>query len=51
MEYADYLRAQAEKFRELAEEVGEPAASEEFSELAAICEHVAAEVEDRLTAG
>jgi hypothetical protein len=51
MEYAGYLRAQAEKFRELAEDVREPAASQEFCELAAICERVAAEVEDRLTAG
>jgi len=51
MEYPDYLRAHAEKYRELAEGTREPAVARELAELARICERVAAEVEDQLTPG
>jgi hypothetical protein len=51
MEYVAYLRAQAEKFRELAEAATEPVISHELQELATICEQAATEIEDRLPSG
>ena len=51
MEYADYLRQQAERYRQLADEAAAPALQSELLELAAICERVAAEIEDRAPAG
>ena len=51
MEYAAYLRAEAYKYRQWIEQVVDPLLAEELDELAAICECVADEVEDHLTAG
>jgi len=51
MDYPDYLRAQAAEFRARAQEVDEVAIARELHELAVVCEHVAAELEDRQTAG
>jgi hypothetical protein len=51
MDYPDYLRAQAAEFRARAQEVDEVAIARELHELAVVCEHVAAEIEDRQTAG
>ncbi len=51
MEYVAYLRAEAAKYRQFAERQDEPDAAKELDELAIMCERVASEVEDRLTAG
>jgi hypothetical protein len=51
VEYVAYLRAQAAKFRKRAKRADRPDAAKEFAELAAVCDRVANEVEDRLPAG
>lgn len=51
MEYADYLREEAARLRQRAEHAQEPALAHELEELAAICERIAAEFEDRMLAG
>jgi len=51
MFFFDYLREQAEEYRKLAEATEDPAAKKEFLELAAVCEKVANEEDDRQTAG
>jgi len=51
MEYHDYLRSQAEHYRQLADQTEDPIAREELLGLAAVCEEAANNVEDRLTAG
>ena len=51
MQYSDYLREQAAKYRELAETAPDAFVKDEFLELAAICEEVANEIDDRQTGG
>jgi hypothetical protein len=55
MEYAAYMREQAEKFRKLAERVagnsGDSTTHHELLELAETCEHVAAHIEEQSTGG
>jgi hypothetical protein len=51
MEYHDYLRSQAEQYRQLAEKTEDAFLKEELLGLAAVCEEVANNIEDRLTAG
>ncbi|HEX9322158.1 MAG TPA: hypothetical protein VF913_08570 [Xanthobacteraceae bacterium] len=51
MEYDDYLRSQAEQYRQLAEKAEDRFVREELLGLAAVCEEVANNIEDRLTAG
>jgi hypothetical protein len=51
MEYDDYLRSQAEQYRQLAAGTEDAFTKEELLGLAAICEEVANSIEDRLTAG
>ena len=51
MEYAAYLREQAEKYRELAETAEERSVRRELLDLALVCEQVAAGIEDRAAAG
>ena len=51
MEYAAYMREQAAKYRELAEQLDDPAVHDELLELAETCEQVACRVEDRAAAG
>ena len=51
MEYVAYLRDQAEKFRRLAEQSADPEIAREFRELAAVCEQVANDIEERIPAG
>ena len=51
MLFSDYLREQAEKYRKLAEATEDLAAKKEFLELAAVCEKVASEEDERQTAG
>jgi hypothetical protein len=51
MEYDDYLRTQAEQYRQLAEKTEDFQAKEELLGLAAVCDEVANSIADRLTAG
>lgn len=51
MDYDDYLREEAMKYRRLADEAEDDVIKREFLELALICEEVANTIEDRLTAG
>jgi hypothetical protein len=51
VEYVAYLRAEAARFRKRAKRADRPDAAKEFTELAAVCERVANDVEDRLPAG
>jgi len=51
MEYDDYLREQAAKYRLLAKEAGDPAIKQELLDLAVTCEELANSIEDRLTGG
>ncbi len=47
----DYLRDQAVKYRQLAEKTEDPFIKQELIDLAAVCEEVANDIEDRLTSG
>jgi hypothetical protein len=51
MDYSDYLREQAAKYRQLAETAEDPSVKREILELAAVCEEVANEIDDRRTSG
>jgi hypothetical protein len=51
MHYDDYLREQAAKYRQLAKKAEDSFLIEELLDLAAICEEVANNIEDRMTAG
>ncbi len=51
MEYDDYLRAQAEQYRQLNDKTEDLQVKEELLGLAAVCDEVANGIEDRLTAG
>ncbi len=51
MLYDDYLRDEAARYRKLAEYTRDEALKRELLELAEVCEEVANEVEDSMTAG
>ena len=51
MDYDDYLREEAAKYRRLAEQSQDDFIKKELLELAVICEEVANTIEDRLTGG
>ena len=51
MDWPDYLRDQAAKYRQLAEQTDDPVIKAEMLELASVCEEVANNIEDRLTGG
>lgn len=51
MDFDDYLRDQATKFRQLADKADDKFIRQELLELATVCEEVANHIEDRLTAG
>ena len=51
MDWDDYLRDEARKYRKLAEEADDALIKQELLELADICEKVANNIEDRMTAG
>ena len=51
MEYDDYLRDEAKKYKKLAEQAGDDLIKKELFELAAICEEVANNIEDRRSGG
>ena len=47
----DYLRDQATKYRQLADKADDDFVKKELIELASVCEEVANDIGDRLTAG
>jgi len=51
MDWDDYLRQQAAMYRQLAEKTEDAFIKQELIELAAVCEEVANNIEDRLTSG
>ena len=51
MEWSDYLRDEAAKYRELAEQAYDPVIKDELLELASVCEEVANNIEDHLPGG
>jgi hypothetical protein len=51
MDWDDYLRDEAQKYRRLAEEADDPLIKSELLELADICDKAANNIEDRMTAG
>ena len=51
MHYSDHLREQAAKYRQLAEAAEDAFVKQEFLELAAVCEEVANEIDDRRASG
>jgi hypothetical protein len=51
MDYDDYLRAEAAKYRHLADEAADEFIKKELLELALVCEEAADAIEDRLTGG
>jgi hypothetical protein len=51
MDWPDYLRDQAVKYRQLAQQTDDLVVKVELLELASVCEEVASDIEDRLTGG
>ena len=51
MDWDDYLRQQAAMYRQLAEKTEDPLGKLELVDLAAVCEEVANNIEDRRTGG
>jgi hypothetical protein len=51
MDWADYLRDQAVKYRQLAEQTDDPVVKSELLELASVCDEVANNIEDHLVGG
>jgi hypothetical protein len=51
MDWADYLRDQATQYRHLAEKAEDPLIKQELLDLAATCEEVANDIEDRQPGG
>jgi hypothetical protein len=51
MDWDDYLRQQAAMYRQLAEKTVDAFNKNELLDLAAVCEEVANNIEDRLTSG
>jgi hypothetical protein len=51
MDWADYLRDQGAKYRQLAEQAEDPVVKNELLELASVCDEVANNIEDHLTGG
>ena len=51
MDWANYLRDEAAKYRQLAETAEDLATKQELLELAAVCEEAANNIEDRIPGG
>jgi hypothetical protein len=51
MDWSDYLREEAGKYRRLAETAEDPLVKQAFLDLAAVCEEPADNIEDRRTGG
>ncbi len=49
--HSDYLREQAVKYRDFAKKSEKSAVKQEFFDLAAVCEEVADQIDDRRAAG
>lgn len=51
MDWDDYLRDEARKYRKLAEQAENPLTKQELLELADVCDKIADDIEDCMTAG
>jgi hypothetical protein len=51
MDWADYLRDEAAKYRQLAEAADDPSIKQELLDLAVVCEEAADNIEDRMPGG
>jgi hypothetical protein len=51
MDWPDYLRDEAAKYRQLADQTDDPVIKAKMLELASVCEEVANNIEDHLTGG
>jgi len=51
MDWADYLRDEAAKYRQLAETAEDLSVKQELRDLAAICQEAANNIEDRMPGG
>jgi hypothetical protein len=51
MDWPDYLRDQAAKYRQLAEQTDDAVINDELLEWASVCEEVASNIEDHVTGG
>jgi len=51
MDWADYLRDEATKYRQLAESTEKLSIKQELLDLAAVCEEAADNIEDRMPGG
>jgi len=51
MDWPDYLRDQANMYRQQAEQTDDPIVKDELLELASVCEEVANNIENHLTGG
>jgi len=51
MDWADYLRDQAAKYRQLAEKAEDLSIKQDLLDLAVVCEDVANDIEDRIPGG
>jgi hypothetical protein len=51
MDWDDYLRQQGAMYRQLAEKTEDALIKQELFDLAAVCDEVADNIEDRLTSG
>jgi hypothetical protein len=51
MDWADYLRDEAAKYRQLAETAEDVSIKQELLDLAAVCEEAANNIEDRMPGG
>ena len=51
MDWADYLRDEAAKYRRLAESAEDPVIKQELLDLATVCEEVVDNIEDRMPGG
>jgi hypothetical protein len=51
MDWADYLRDEAVKYRQLAETAEDVSIKQELLDLAAVCEEAANNIEDRMPGG
>jgi hypothetical protein len=51
MHYSDYLREQGEHYRQLAETADDPVVKAELLDLAATCDEVAGQIDDRRASG
>ena len=51
MDWSDYLRDEAAKYRQLAEKAEDPSIKQDLLDLAVVCEDVANDMEDRIPGG